>query len=70
MQHKENIFSTSMTGNVHFFVHFRLAVIMKHFWQRNMIYLEEEFSLGCPLFMYEDTTPTCMSYVYIEDAAQ
>ena len=23
--------------------------------------LEEEFSLGCPLFMYEDTTPTIMS---------
>ena len=33
---------------------------MKHVWQRKMIFLEGEFSMGCPLFMYQDTTPSVM----------
>ena len=33
------------------------------FWPK---YLEEETSLDCPLFVYENTTPTTMSDLYNE----
>mgnify|MGYP001801284087 CR=1 FL=1 len=57
--HKESIFIILKSGNAHFFVCIRLAVIMA----RKCDFLEEEFSLGCPLFIYEDTTPTIIRNV-------
>ena len=34
---------------------------LQHFLARNVIFLEEEFPLGCSLFLYEDTTPIMTS---------
>ena len=38
----------------------------KHFSPRNVNFLQGEISLGCPLFMCEDTTPTIIFAMYNE----
>ena len=36
---------------------------IKHFWPTNVNFYKGDFSVGCPFFMHEDTTPRITSSV-------